>query len=50
MSRIRIIKKHDEYTSEYDIGDIFEVEAEFFRGKDGILCCMPVASAGKEKS
>ena len=30
--------------------DIFEVEAEFFRGKDGILCCMPVASAGKEKS
>ena len=27
MSRIRIIKKNDEYTSEYDIGDIFEVEA-----------------------
>ena len=26
MSRIRIIKKNDEYTSEYDIGDIFEVD------------------------
>ena len=32
MSRIRIIKKHDEYTSEYDIGDIFEVEGTWYGG------------------
>lgn len=32
MSRIRIIKKNDEYTSEYDIGDIFEVEGTWYGG------------------
>ena len=26
MSRIRIIKKNDEYSSEYEVGDIFEIQ------------------------
>lgn len=26
MARIRIIKKNDEFNSEYEIGDIFEIE------------------------
>ena len=25
MPRVRIIKKNDEYSSEYDLGDIFEI-------------------------
>ena len=25
MSRIRIVKKNDEYTSEYQVGDLFEI-------------------------
>ena len=32
MSRIRIIKKNDEYTSEYEIGDIFNVEGTWYGG------------------
>lgn len=32
MGRIRIIKKNDEYTSEYDIGDIFNVEGTWYGG------------------
>lgn len=32
MSRIRIIKKNDEYSSEYDIGDIFEVDGTWYGG------------------
>lgn len=27
MSRIRIVKKNDEYTSEYQVGDLFEIQA-----------------------
>ena len=26
MSRIRIIKKNDEYSQEYEVGDVFETE------------------------
>lgn len=41
MSRIRIIKKNDGYSSEYDIGDIFEIEGTWYggvhiKGKSGI--------------
>ena len=25
MSRIKIVKKNDEYTSEYQVGDLFEI-------------------------
>lgn len=32
MSRIRIVKKNDEYTSEYEVGDIFEVEGTWYGG------------------
>lgn len=32
MGRIRIIKKSDEYTSEYEIGDIFNVEGTWYGG------------------
>lgn len=32
MGRIRIIKKNDEYTSEYDIGDIFNIEGTWYGG------------------
>lgn len=32
MGRIRIIKKNDEYTSEYEIGDIFNVEGTWYGG------------------
>ena len=32
MSRIRIIKKNDEYTSEYEVGDIFEIEGTWYGG------------------
>lgn len=32
MSRIRIIKKNDEYSSEYDIGDIFEIDGTWYGG------------------
>ena len=32
MGRIRIIKKNDEYTSEYDIGDICNVEGTWYGG------------------
>ena len=28
--------------------DIFEIEAEFFTGKDGLPYCMPTASARKD--
>lgn len=41
MSKIRIIKKNDEYTSEYGIGDIFEITGTWYggvhiKGKSGI--------------
>lgn len=32
MSRIRIIKKNDEYSSEYDIGDIFQIDGTWYGG------------------
>ena len=32
MSRIRIIKKNDEYSSEYEIGDIFEIQGTWYGG------------------
>ena len=32
MSRIRIIKKNDEYNSEYEIGDIFEIQGTWYGG------------------
>lgn len=32
MSRIRIIKKNDEYNSEYEIGDIFEIQGIWYGG------------------
>ncbi len=32
MSRIRIIKKNDEYSSEYNIGDIFEIDGTWYGG------------------
>ena len=32
MSRIRIVKKNDEYSSEYDIGDIFEIDGTWYGG------------------
>ena len=41
MSRIRIIKKNDEYSSEYEIGDIFEIQGTWdggvhITGKSGV--------------
>ena len=32
MSRIRIIKKNDEYSSEYEIEDIFEIQGTWYGG------------------
>lgn len=32
MSRIRIIKKNDEYSSEYEVGDIFEIRGTWYGG------------------
>ncbi len=32
MSRIRIIKKNDEYSREYEIGDIFEITSTWYGG------------------
>lgn len=32
MARIRIIKKNDEFNSEYDIGDIFEITGTWYGG------------------
>jgi len=32
MSRIRIIKKNDEYSSEYEIGDVFEIQGTWYGG------------------
>lgn len=32
MSRIRIVKKNDDYTSEYNVGDIFEVAGTWYGG------------------
>ena len=32
MSRIRIVKKNDEYTSEYQVGDLFEITSNWFGG------------------
>ena len=32
MSKIRIIKKNDEYSSEYEVGDIFEIEGTWYGG------------------
>ena len=32
MSKIRIIKKNDEYTSEYQVGDIFEITGTWYGG------------------
>ena len=36
MSRVRIIKKNDEYTSEYQVGDIFQITGVHIVGKSGI--------------
>lgn len=32
MSRIRIIKKNDEFSPEYEIGDVFEIEGTWYGG------------------
>lgn len=32
MNRIRIMKKNDEYNSEYEIGDIFEIQGTWYGG------------------
>lgn len=32
MGKIRIIKKNDEYNSEYEIGDIFKIEGTWYGG------------------
>lgn len=32
MPRVRIIKKNDEYSSEYDLGDIFEIIGTWYGG------------------
>ena len=32
MSRIRIVKKNDIYSSEYDLGDIFEIKGTWYGG------------------
>ena len=32
MSRVRIIKKNDEYNSEYEIGEIFEIQGTWYGG------------------
>ena len=32
MSRVRIIKKNDEFSPEYEIGDIFEIEGTWYGG------------------
>lgn len=41
MSRIRIVKKNDGYSSEYEVGDIFEIDGTWYggvhiKGKSGI--------------
>ena len=43
MNKIKIIKKNDEYSSEYQIGDTFEIEGTWYGGvhiigKTGIVC------------
>lgn len=32
MAKIRIIKKNDEYSSEYEVGDIFEIQGTWYGG------------------
>lgn len=32
MGRVRIIKKNDSYTTEYEIGDVFETEGSWYGG------------------
>ena len=32
MARSRIIKKHDEFTQEYEVGDIFEIAGTWYGG------------------
>ena len=32
MRRIRIIKKNDEYSQEYEVGDVFETEGTWYGG------------------
>lgn len=32
MSRVRIIKKNDDYTLEYEVGDVFEVTGTWYGG------------------
>ena len=32
MSKIKIIKKNDEYSPEYEVGDIFDVEGTWYGG------------------
>ena len=32
MPRVRIIKKNDDYSSEYDLGDIFEITGTWYGG------------------
>ena len=32
MARIRIIKKNDEFTQEYEVGDIFEIAGTWYGG------------------
>ena len=65
MSKIRIIKKNDEYSSEYEVGGIFEIEGTWYggvhiTGKSGVpvsldkdeytgLCTEPVKSEDREE-
>ena len=32
MGKIRIMKKNDEYSSEYEVGDIFEITGTWYGG------------------
>ena len=32
MGKIRIVKKNDEYSSEYQIGDVFKIEGTWYGG------------------
>ena len=32
MAKIRIIKKNDEYSQEYEVGDIFEIQGTWYGG------------------
>lgn len=32
MSKIKVIKKNDDYTAEYDVGDVFEITGTWYGG------------------